>query len=188
MLDTSAIRGILWLVLRSEDAYPAVNGVDMYQLVSQSLMQEYKTRKKGRKRASLISETYFIDLRPFDYTDVLVLWGNPRWDNLSCLDFTGLVSATKRKALKRIISNDKMGTSRSNDATATRTSLKKSICVLSVFVAISLTHLLCQLEAISPKAEFQGTIYKLRERNKISSLLVYVLFSLLSFPSTSFLF
>ena len=46
MLDTSAIRGILWLVLRSEDAYPAVNGVDMYQLVSQSLMQEYKTRKK----------------------------------------------------------------------------------------------------------------------------------------------
>lgn len=66
MLDTSAIRGILWLVLRSEDAYPAVNGVDMYQLVSQSLMQEYiyKTRKKGRKRAYLISETYFIDLRP----------------------------------------------------------------------------------------------------------------------------
>ena len=105
MLDTSAIRGILWLVLRSEDAYPAVNGVDMYQLVSQSLMQEYKTRKKGRKRAYLISETYFIDLRPFDYTDVLVLWGNPRWDNLSCLDFNGLVSATKRKVRKRIISN-----------------------------------------------------------------------------------
>ena len=70
ILDTSAIRGILWLVLRSEDAYPAVNGVDMYQLVSQSLMQEYKTRKRGRKRAYLISETYFIDLRPFDYTEL----------------------------------------------------------------------------------------------------------------------
>lgn len=34
MLGTSAIRDILWLVLRSEDACPAVNGVDMYQLVS----------------------------------------------------------------------------------------------------------------------------------------------------------
>ena len=34
MLGTSAIRDILWLVLRSEDAFPAVNGVDMYQLVS----------------------------------------------------------------------------------------------------------------------------------------------------------
>ena len=62
-LGTYAIRDILWLVPRSEDACPAVNGVDMYQLVSQSLMQEYKTRKKGRKRAYLISETYFIDLR-----------------------------------------------------------------------------------------------------------------------------
>ena len=74
-----------------------------------------------------------------------------------------------------------MGTLRSNDATATRTSLKKSICVLLVFMAISPTHFLCPLEAISPKAEFQGTIFKLRERNKISSLLVYVLFSFLSF-------
>ena len=49
MLGTSAIRGILWLVPRSEDACLAVNGVDIYQLVSQSLLQEYKTRKKGRK-------------------------------------------------------------------------------------------------------------------------------------------
>ena len=67
-------------------------------------MQEYTTRKKVEKRAYLIKETnarnttgirfaymttYFIHLimRPFDYTDVLeyvlVLWGNPRWDNLS---------------------------------------------------------------------------------------------------------
>ena len=50
MLGTSAIRDILWLVPRSEDACPAVNGVDMYQLVSKSLMKEYRTRKKGRKR------------------------------------------------------------------------------------------------------------------------------------------
>ena len=62
--------------------------------------------EKIEKRAYLISETYFIDLSPFDHTDVLVLWGNPRWDNLSCLDFIGLVSATKRKVRKRIISND----------------------------------------------------------------------------------
>ena len=48
-------------------------------------------------------------------------------------------------------------------------------------MAIIPTHLLCQLEANPPKAEFQGTIFKLRERNKISSLLVYVLFSFLSF-------
>ena len=34
MLGTSAIRDILWLVPRSEGACPAVNGVDMYQLVS----------------------------------------------------------------------------------------------------------------------------------------------------------
>ena len=55
-----------------------------------------------------------------------------------------------------------IGTLRSNDATATRTSLKKSICVLSVFMAIIPTHLLCQLETNPPKAEFQGTIFKLR--------------------------
>ena len=53
MLGTSAIRDILWLVLLSEDACPAVNGVDMYQLVS--LMQEYTTRKTVEKRAYLIS-------------------------------------------------------------------------------------------------------------------------------------
>ena len=38
-----------------------------------------------------------------------------------------------------------IGTLRSNDGTATRTSLKKWICVLSVFIAIIPTHLLCQL-------------------------------------------
>ena len=39
----------------------------------------------------------------------------------------------------------KLVTLRSNDATATRTSLKKWICVLSVSIAIIPTHLLCQL-------------------------------------------
>ena len=37
------------------------------------------------------------------------------------------------------------GTLRPNDATATRTSLKKWICVLSIFVVITPTHLLCQM-------------------------------------------
>ena len=38
-----------------------------------------------------------------------------------------------------------LGTLRSNDATATRTSLKKGISVLLVFTAIIPTHLLCQV-------------------------------------------
>ena len=60
----------------------------------------------------------------------------------------------------------RLGTSRSNDATATRTSLKKWICVLSVFIAIIPIHLLCQLLANPPGVEFQRTIFKLRKRNK----------------------
>ena len=50
-----------------------------------------------------------------------------------------------------------LGTLRFNDATAMKTSLNKWICVLSVFI------------------EFFGTTPKYRKRNKISSLLVYVL-------------
>ena len=38
-----------------------------------------------------------------------------------------------------------LGTLRSNDATTTRTSLKKWICVLSVFIVIIPTYLLCQM-------------------------------------------
>ena len=63
----------------------------------------------------------------------------------------------------------------SNDATATRTSLKNCICVLSVFMAVIPTHLLCRMYKNHPQVEFQGTISKFRNRNKISSLLVYVL-------------
>ena len=66
-------------------------------------------------------------------------------------------------------------TLRSNDATATGTSVKKWICVLSVFIVIISTLLLCRMQASPPEAEYQGTISKLSERSKISSLLVYVL-------------
>ena len=45
------------------------------------------------------------------------------------------------KVLERCL----LGTLRSNDATATRTSPKEWICVLSVFIAIVLTQLLCQM-------------------------------------------
>ena len=38
-----------------------------------------------------------------------------------------------------------IGTLRSDDATAAKTSLQKWICVLSVFIAIIPTHLLCQM-------------------------------------------
>ena len=68
-----------------------------------------------------------------------------------------------------------IGTWSSNDALATRMSLKKWICVLSVFIAIIPTHLLCQMWANPPEVEFQGTISKVRKRNKISSLLVFFL-------------
>ena len=44
-----------------------------------------------------------------------------------------------------------------------------------MFIAIIPTHLLCQMWANPPEAEFQVTISKLRKRYKISSLLVYVL-------------
>ena len=55
------------------------------------------------------------------------------------------------------------GTLRSNDATATRTSLKKWICVLSVFIAIIPTHLLCQIYANPPILSFfLSFIYLLR--------------------------
>ena len=42
-------------------------------------------------------------------------------------------------------STEKIGSLRSNDAAATKTSLKKWICDLSVFIAIIAIHLLCQM-------------------------------------------
>ena len=68
-----------------------------------------------------------------------------------------------------------LGTLRSNDATATRTSLKKWICVLLVFIAIIPTYSLCQVHANPPEFEFQRTIFNFTKRNKISSLPVHVL-------------
>ena len=53
-------------------------------------------------------------------------------------------------------------------------SAKWPVCVLSVLIAIIPTHLLCQMQANLPEVEF-WTISKFRNRNKISSLLVYVL-------------
>ena len=54
-------------------------------------------------------------------------------------------------------------TLRSKDATATRTSLKQWICVLSLFS----THLLFQLQANLPGVEFLRTISKFRKKKKI---------------------
>ena len=64
-----------------------------------------------------------------------------------------------------------------NDATATTTSPKKLISVLSVsvFSYRDDSYLLGQIYANPSEFEFQGTIFKFRKRNKISSLLVYVL-------------
>ena len=70
-----------------------------------------------------------------------------------------------------------LGTLRSNDATATRTSLKK-VCLRSFSLYSDYSYpitLSNAREANPPEAEFQGTISKLRKRNKILSLLVYVL-------------
>ena len=52
---------------------------------------------------------------------------------------------------------------RSNDAAATRTSPKTWIWVLSVFIAIIPTDLLCQMYANPSEFEFQGTIFKSRK-------------------------
>ena len=51
---------------------------------------------------------------------------------------------------------------RSNDAPATKTPLKKLIIVLSVLIAIIPTLLLCQMQANPPEVEFQGTISKFK--------------------------
>ena len=59
----------------------------------------------------------------------------------------------------------KLETLRSNDATSTRTSFKKWICFLSVFIAIIPTHLLCQMQANPPGVEFLGATFKFRKRN-----------------------
>ena len=48
-------------------------------------------------------------------------------------------------------------TLRCKDAMVARTSLKKSICALSVFIAIIPTDLLCQIWGKSPRVEFVGT-------------------------------
>ena len=47
-----------------------------------------------------------------------------------------------------------LGTLRANDAAAMKTSLKKWICVLSVFIAIIAIHLLCQMWANPLGVEF----------------------------------
>ena len=57
-------------------------------------------------------------------------------------------------------------------ATAVKTSLKKWIRVLSIFIAITPSHWLCQMQAIPPKVEFLTTISKFRKREEISSSLV----------------
>ena len=71
----------------------------------------------------------------------------------------------------RAACQSRLGTFRSNDATATGTSLH----VLSVLSAIIPTYLLGQMYANPPEFEFQVTIFEFRKRNIISSLPVYVL-------------
>ena len=71
----------------------------------------------------------------------------------------------------RAACQSRLGTFKSNDATATGTSLH----VLSVLSAIIPTYLLGQMYANPPEFEFQVTIFEFRKRNIISSLPVYVL-------------
>ena len=59
---------------------------------------------------------------------------------------------------------------RSNNATATKTPLKKLIIVLSVLIAIIPTLLLCQMQANPPEVEFLGAE---RETNFRRCLLTY---------------
>ena len=57
-------------------------------------------------------------------------------------------------------------TNRTTTATASKTSLKKWICVLLISIAITPTHLLCQIQANSFWAEFLRIIFKFRKRKK----------------------
>ena len=70
-----------------------------------------------------------------------------------------------------------IGTSRSNDATATRTSRQRQERRLKSEFAFfqSLQQSFIPTQVNPPEAEFQGTKFKLRKRNKILLLLVYVL-------------
>ena len=59
MSDTSVIQDILWLVQQSEDAYPAVNGVEMHQHVriiysAQVLFIYLSLYKQGKREYFLI--------------------------------------------------------------------------------------------------------------------------------------
>ena len=72
-------------------------------------------------------------------------------------------------------SSDSLGTWRSDNETAAKTSLQKWICALSVFIAIILTHLLCQMWGNRPGVEFLKKINSSSEENKISPSFVYVL-------------
>ena len=87
----------------------------------------------------------------------------------AAIEFTPLVVLLRSTKL--------IGTLRSNDATATRTSLiKVNLSSYSLYLIVIIpTHLLCQMLANPPEGDFQVTIFKLRKRNKISSLLAYVL-------------
>ena len=60
-----------------------------------------------------------------------------------------------------------LGTLRSNNAKATRTSLKNWICVNSSSLYGDYSYLLCQMYANPPEFKFQGTIFNFKKRNKI---------------------
>ena len=95
---------------------------------------------------------------------------------MAAILFQYLNPVLRQKFSLRIVPcNVTLRTLSSNDATASRTSLKKLICVLSVFIAIFPTILLCQMWANASGVEFFRNIAKFQERNKISSLLVYIL-------------
>ena len=120
MLGTSAIRGILWLVPRSEDACLAVNGVDIYQLVSQSLLQEYKTRKKGRKTGLFNQRNILYRSEAFWLYGCVSSLGESKMRKFILSRCRRLNEKSENRSSAMIIR-----TLRSNDATATRTSLIK---------------------------------------------------------------
>ena len=86
------------------------------------------------------------------------------WSSL----FSSSIIYQLKKKTQRVGWIEKIGTLRSNDATAMRTSLKKWICVLSVYMAIIPTHLLsvkCRqtlLELNRPFYQYGGHIELIR--------------------------
>ena len=88
---------------------------------------------------------------------------------------TSLVKWRFRNRRRRCYLSPLLGTLTSEDGNCRENVAEKWIRVLSIFIAITLSHWLCEMWANPPKDEFLRTVSKFRKRKEISSSLVYFL-------------